>query len=1055
MLDICKASAGSGKTFALTLEYFKIIFAAPSEYRNILAVTFTNKATEEMKSRIINELHRLAEGQPSDYGVKLRETLGMDADSLRNRASLLRTLLLHDYGRLSVTTIDRFFQRIIKAFTRELGIFPAYNVELDSSLVLTEAVGRVMQSVRSKPDLKNWIKDLMSASVEEGKSWGVKAKMEDLGAELFRENYMLMDKRVQDKFSDRRFLQDYRHFLHDTVARYETALAALAASALELIRGEGLDLGDFKGGVRGCASWFYKLAGGCFDSPTATVRKGVEDDGAWFTSKSPARERIERILPRLTDLLRQALDYHDAYITRYLSADQLSGNLYQLGILNDLYQEVRAYCHDAGVMLLSDTTHILNLLIAGNDTSFLFEKCGNYYKHLMIDEFQDTSSMQWNNFRPLVTNSLAEGGKALIVGDVKQSIYRWRNGDWQLLARDVEEQFRHLGVSTRTLSDNWRSAPEIVRFNNDFFTAATITLATLYACDAGEHDTRAPIIAEAYRSLRQTPRRERAGYVDILFGPEKSEQDAPQTILRDTVAIIRDILRRGGKQRDIVILVRGGKEGAAVADHLMEYNKTADTPVDFISNDSLYVASSPYIQFIVAVLRYLAEPFDPVNRATIRYFHQAFVSSLDNLPLHALFRSVAEEEVFTLLPQLPGAEEEFTTSCSLYETVEAVIRRFSLHDKPEEVPYLIAFQDIVYEYESSRSNNIPLFLQWWEQEQDKRLLATSEDADAVRILTIHKSKGLEFEHVILPFCSWELDKTQPLRRIWCSNREKGFDALEYAPLNYTSRLADTVFRDDYLDEHLKAYIDNLNLLYVALTRAKSELYIRPFMPRAKKDGSIALSDIGAFLFLVLHDMGATLEDGNRYRLGTPLPVPPRPAPPASTVTLPAYPVWHPGDRLSVRYRYRDYSPSVPGTLSAIDEGKLLHEIFKSIRTPADLPHVLRRAALDGLLPSADLPRRHAEIAAYLATPAAAPWFHPSATLITERDILFPGGAKARPDRVVLSGGKAYVIDYKFGQSEEPRYLRQVANYCAALRRMGYPRVEGYVWYVRLGKIIPV
>lgn len=322
MLDICKASAGSGKTFALTLEYFKIIFAAPSEYRNILAVTFTNKATEEMKSRIINELHRLAEGQPSDYGVKLRETLGMDADSLRNRASLLRTLLLHDYGRLSVTTIDRFFQRIIKAFTRELGIFPAYNVELDSSLVLTEAVGRVMQSVRSKPDLKNWIKDLMSASVEEGKSWGVKAKMEDLGAELFRENYMLMDKRVQDKFSDRRFLQDYRHFLHDTVARYETALAALAASALELIRGEGLDLGDFKGGVRGCASWFYKLAGGCFDSPTATVRKGVEDDGAWFTSKSPARERIERILPRLTDLLRQALDYHDAYITRYLSADQ-------------------------------------------------------------------------------------------------------------------------------------------------------------------------------------------------------------------------------------------------------------------------------------------------------------------------------------------------------------------------------------------------------------------------------------------------------------------------------------------------------------------------------------------------------------------------------------------------------------------------------------------------------------------------------------------------------------------------------------------------------------
>lgn len=1051
MLDICKASAGSGKTFALTLEYFKIIFANPAEYRNILAVTFTNKATEEMKSRIINELHKLAEGRPSDYAPHLLETLRLDPDALRNRAALLRTMILHDYGRLSVTTIDRFFQRILKAFTRELGIFPAYNVELDSALVLSQAVARVMQGVQAKPDLKSWIQDLMSASVEEGKSWGVKAKMEALGAELFRENYMLMDKRIQDKFSDRRFLREYRGFLRDTVARYESALSALSASALSAIRAEGLDLADFKNGARGCASWFYKLAEGRFDAPTATVRKAVDDPDAWATLKSPLRDRIQRLQPRLADLLAKALEYHDANALRYQSALQLSGNLYQLGILNDLYLEVRAYCRDEGVMLLSDTTHILNLLIAGNDTSFLFEKCGNYYKHLMIDEFQDTSSMQWNNFRPLVTNSLAEGGKALIVGDVKQSIYRWRNGDWQLLDHLVEEQFRPLGVATRTLTDNWRSAPEIVRFNNDFFEAAARTLASLYALDAGPDDPRAGAIADAYRALRQNPRKGTHGLVDIHFGPRKSEEGAPEAIMRDTLAIIDGIRQRGGRLSDIVILVRGAREGAFVADSLMQYNKTAPIPVDFISNDSLYVASSPCVQFIAALLRHLAEPFDPVNRATLRYLHRTFVSRRGDLPLHPLFRAAAGEG----RDPLPEDGTPFATSRSLYETVEAVIDRFGLKDREEEVPYLIAFQDIVYEYEATRSNNIPRFLEWWQQEQGKRLLSTSEDTDALRILTIHKAKGLEFPHVILPFCSWELDKTQPLRRIWCGNREPGFAALPAAPLNYSARLADTVFRDDYLDEHLKAYIDNLNLLYVALTRAKSELYIRPFTPREKKDGSLALTDIGAFLFLVLRDMHLPLDGDNRYRAGDPLPLPHPPAPPAPPRALPAYPVWNPGDRLTVKYRHLDYAPAAPRPLSAVDEGKLLHELLKTLRTPDDLPRVLRRAALDGLLPLADIPRRHAQLTDFLAQPGVAPWFRPSARIIAERDILLPGGHRYRPDRVISADGHTIVVDYKFGLREDPAHLRQLRRYRDLLRRMGYLSVQGYLWYPTLRKIIPL
>ncbi|MDE7373993.1 MAG: UvrD-helicase domain-containing protein, partial [Odoribacter sp.] len=277
MLDIYKASAGSGKTFALTLEYFRIIFTAPVEYRNILAVTFTNKATEEMKSRIINELHRLAEGEESEYGKILKDELRLNGEQLKNKASLLRTMLLHDYGRLAVTTIDRFFQRILKAFTRELGIFPGYNVELDNVFVLQKAVDKVMQQVKDNPELRSWISDLMNSNVEEGKSWSVKSKIAELGEELFKENYMLLDEQVVKKFEDKHFLKNFRDFLNTVTKEFEEQLTGMAAGALQVIRQAGLELSDFKSGKTGCASWFYKLEAGNFDAPSATVRKGGED----------------------------------------------------------------------------------------------------------------------------------------------------------------------------------------------------------------------------------------------------------------------------------------------------------------------------------------------------------------------------------------------------------------------------------------------------------------------------------------------------------------------------------------------------------------------------------------------------------------------------------------------------------------------------------------------------------------------------------------------------------------------------------------------------------
>ena len=696
MLDIYKASAGSGKTFALTLEYFRIIFESPVEYKNILAVTFTNKATEEMKSRIMNELHRLAEGEKSDYGKLLKQDLKLNDEQLKNKASLLRTMLLHDYGRLSITTIDRFFQRIIKAFTRELGIFPGYNVELDSDFVLIKAVDKVMQQIKEYPELRNWISELMNSSVEEGKSWSVKNKIADLGAELFRENYMLFDKHILEKFEDKHFLKNYQHFLNTIIQEFEQKLTNIADRALQTIQNVSLELGDFKGGKAGCASWFYKLKAGNFSEPTMTIRKGAEDPDTWVTKNAVNKGKIEDICPELMRYLQEALDIFDGRYKYYLSATQLSGNLYQLGILNDLYREVRAYCNEKGLMLLSDTTHILNLLIANNDTSFLFEKCGNYYKHLMIDEFQDTSAMQWKNFRPLVVNSLGEGAKVMIVGDVKQSIYRWRNGDWRLLANGVEDQFRNLGVNNIFLKDNWRSAQEIVAFNNDFFETAACTLNRLYINDTGEEDERAKTILQAYQGLRQTSRQQRTGYVDITFGPEKKEEGGEQMIMTDVVAIILDILKRGGKLSDIVILVRGGKEGAFVADYLIQNSiwwiEYAD--LDGIRQDT-YVYPDPDM-----MVRWCKEVFEeypnfnivgevmvPNNPVGTAYWQQ---NSIVNGKANTRLKSVMDFRLRTIAADVFHEETSWNTGLQLlfehfaydfcYPDINNVMRLLENHD---------------------------------------------------------------------------------------------------------------------------------------------------------------------------------------------------------------------------------------------------------------------------------------------------------------------------------------------------------------------------------------
>lgn len=1064
-LKVYKASAGAGKTFALTMEFFKIVFADPLEYKHVLAVTFTNKATEEMKSRIVRELNKLAGGRESDYGEELKRFLHLTDEQVKERAKVLRTLILHDYGRLSVTTIDRFFQRVIKSFTKELGIFPGYNVELDSDYVLLQAVDQVVQRMSTDLELCSWITELMNTSVEETKSWSIKGKIAELGKELFGESYMLFDKNIQEKFNDRKFLKNYRTFLQGIVRNFEDHLMEYGHKACCLIAENSLQISDFKNGSRGVANQFVKFKDKLFDKVTDSARGAVDNPEGWMTKKldSATRTRIESIYPALNGYLKESIGFYDTNLGDYISARLLLGNLYQLGILNDLYREIRNYCEEKGLMLLSDTTRILSVLIAGNDTSFLFEKTGNFYHHIMIDEFQDTSAMQWTNFRPLIVNTLSEGGKALLVGDVKQSIYRWRNGDWRLLAEGVQRNFATFGIEDEILESNWRSNRDIVEFNNLFFERASLHLRKLYESECPEAIAYASLITTAYGELKQTVRKNTQGYVEISFGGEKQEEESDEEIMENVIRVIADVIHRGGALKDCVILVRDGKEGAFVADYLIEHNKKRDTffPIPFISNDSLYVVSSPYVELIVNVLKYLTEPYDRVNRAVLLYNYYTFVADRSPVDHDVLFKTVDSDATFLETLNIPFLQDrDRLFSGTLFEIVETIIENFGMKKREEELPYLVAFQDIVFDYELNNTNSIPVFLEWWEKEKTKKVLSTSEEADAVRILTIHKSKGLEFKTVILPFCAWDLDDTRHGRRIWCCNGEKGFSTLEYAPLNYSSKLINSHFMADYLEEHMKSYVDNLNLLYVALTRAERELYIFPYAPKINKEGRP--SDIGAFLFQTLEELAKEGKlpfwnpDLKRVELGERSLIKEKGEEQSGkTINLTEYPIYDLSGRVSVSFQYENYTDSETSVLSAVDEGKLLHDIFSRIETRNDVSRAVDYLYRSGVINREERDSYEKRVIAYLKQDIPSAWFDGTYKVMNEREMLFENGDKARPDRVLIKGKQAMVVDYKFGSKEETDYRKQVGFYCKTLRQMGYHDVKGYIWYVHLNKVVSV
>lgn len=1015
MLQIFKASAGAGKTHRLTGEYIKLLFGQSYAFKHILAVTFTNKATDEMKQRILQELFTLSQpGSKSDYLCQIMEFTGKDEMWVRGHARKILISILHDYTSFRVSTIDKFFQMVMRSFARELGKMATYNVELDKDSVLAKAVDRMFSDLDNPQSRKllDWLIEYSLDAVDKGSSWNVKGEIMRLGGQLFTEEFKLAMEACGDSFEKSSVVEValLKGQLKGIVDAFEKKAAALGKEGQDIIIGAGMEPEDFKGGSRTPFKYFGKLSQrsgkGAVEPPVASFMALHNDIDKWFAGKKcPAA--IEGVYISLNGVVGKIIEHFENDYRGYATACAVLANVNVLGILNDIYVRVLEYCREKNIILLSESAQLLNRIIDGSDTPFVYEKIGVQLENYMLDEFQDTSSLQWRNFYPLLKNSEDEGKGNLIVGDVKQSIYRWRGSDWKILGEEIFGQFREDEVNEQHLDTNYRSGANIVEFNNSFFDFCAKEVQMLY-----DEKTEGPI-EEVYRNFAQKisgKGEEYPGCVDIEFVPQ-SDETFEDAVLSMLPAKVEQLLQAGYAKRDIAVLVRKGKDGNMVARKLLECG------YDIISSDSLYVASSVAVQKVVNVLREMDNP------------------QSDTLRILKMFQNI---------PQI-----EQIGRYSLYQLCEAIIRETLVEEERKDVAFLQAFLDLVLDFTKNHGTNIAQFVKWWDESGVKCTISAPEDMDAIRIMTIHKSKGLGFNVVIIPFLSETLDHTANLApNLWCSY--KGWPV----PVKYSKGLLDTEFADAYLNEKMCAYVDALNTVYVAFTRPKRELVVFAPEPSIKKSGpsKTYISDILYAYCRMQHKgeegwQGKTLIGEHSAVAGGSTPV--------QKLVL--------GNVFSNpvnenRMRMAATSGSIGDGESIREHGIAMHYVFSLIDYPSSIPQAVAKACRDGIA-SCSEEQLLEMVNTKVESVAQYGWFSSECKVSNECTILTKWGEERRPDRVIMKGDEAVVIDYKFGTAhkENPqlgeRYKKQVSRYMELLTRMGFKNVKGYLWYLSEDEVI--
>ncbi len=1090
-LKILKASAGSGKTFSLTVHYLLLLLSGEYTYREMLAVTFTNKATAEMKSRIMEVLEGLARGiRPEGHDtaaayrkVILEHFAEWDDGLLQLRASAAYRRILHDYGRFSVTTIDGFVQKVIRGFTFELGIDAGYKLEMNLRKVKNDLVIRLNRLLDERPDLLQWIMDYAQACIDRDDNWNYRYTLSELAGELFREHFQDFDQAVAAIPGEELFVSLDR-YTKETIRRFDTEFRQMLSSGAEMVVRLGVTAADLN---RKSQNYLGKLTAlADYDPGEAIGKLDKYIHAPEKRQKGGPMGTVAALYAELNPLLERLRGYYLDNGRNYYMARAVHDNLYYLRLMKEMSSLLAGWRKDNGAQLISDAQILLNRIGMDDagDPTFIWEKTGQRYRHFLFDEFQDTSRKQWDNFRPLLVNALAAAGgrqtEHLMVGDVKQSIYRWRNGDWRILLDKAEQELAasfhlretsHL-IAHETLEVNFRSRATIVTFNNLLFRYAPVWVqhhinkrvedglnADLYQAwwrEAGNHDT----VSRAYDgSGQRLPEGGRpGGTVDVYFLPVESNQHRATAIAEAALVQLYDTLTNWiseGRYQpgQVGILVRTNAEARAV----MQYLLGKQVSFEVISADALLVGNHTAVRLLVSTLYAITAQTQAQGYylALSAYLYQQIAGGEGLSPdawMQAgsgdagLLRGVLPDE---LLDNRLGWQQ-----VPLAELIEILIRIFCLDRQETALPYLFVFRDQVASFTAAGEKGIQAFLTYWEEEGHEASLPAGATHNAVEVITIHKSKGLAYDVVMVPFCSWELDG-RPNSNVWVDTAGTPYALLNRVPVKYKSELSKSALFKAYYEEMLFSHMDALNALYVAFTRAREHLYVTaPGRVEGKDVKNPLVADV---LWEVLQEqaetLGVSFNEGiclgaaaaDDHKTGTPI---------AGGWCFDRYPLsGNVRQLLTSHVVQRDLD--MLGREKAMRQGQIVHELIAVSETLQQVAHHAGRMAAEGRI-APDEQDEILELATRtLNHPGLGTLLTGNYELKTEQSIILADGSTLRPDKVLIGKEEVMVLDFKFTKERSGTHSGQVRMYKEVLHRLGYLHVKGYIFYGFQGELIEV
>jgi ATP-dependent helicase/nuclease subunit A len=1066
-IKILQASAGSGKTFSLTVHYLTLLFSGETKYREILAVTFTNKATEEMKTRILEVLRGLATGDPSGKINAYRELVlkahpNLNAVSLKENADLIYRKILHDYSRFSVSTIDGFVQKVIRGFAFELGLDSGYALEMNYDKVKNELADRLDKALDNQPQLLQWIIDLALERINNNTNWNYRRELLDLTSEIFKERYQpfeqAIDALAQVVNLDDLF-KDYQTLTREGIKEFEDSILELANDGWELFNAMDVDPNLLKGKSRSPLFNLKRVAEGDF-SKVSNLGKLIDDPEQWF-QKGLSHELYDELNP----LLKKLQERYSTGLADYVLAQGFNKNLYYLRLMQEMAGLLKNYRDESKNLLISDAQNLLKGITddAGDNPSFIWEKMGGRYKNFLFDEFQDTSSNQWGSFKSLLSNAIASPSMNLIdhliVGDTKQSIYRWRNGDWNILHQQARAELGAHNVMDDSLEENYRSTENIINFNNRLFKHLpdvlqrqindTITCQEAHAdlpeWWAGQGFDR--IITDVYSESAQkmTSGTLKGGTIKFEVIKNDASGNAVTKNNYTTEAISRMLEEikmllneKQYKLRDICVLVRKNGEAVATVKALLE------SGIPVISGEALLLANNSAVKLMLNTLNVLAGL--PANTGLYKANCISLYARLQGRQVETShyfglkFKNLTD--LSAVLPADLCMHWQTWMQQPLPELMEKIMQAYGLDKQMAQLPYLFAFRDLCGNFARQGERGITAFLRYWNEEGLRKTLPSSEDADAVQVVTIHKAKGLAFKAVLVPFCTWDINgKTNSI--FWVPSKGTPYHHLQSIPLKYNKDLGNSSVAKPYFEELLFNNMDALNMLYVATTRSKEYLYISTM---GKKADSI--TNIGDLLVKVLE---MDLSPEGSYVLDEAVNTPQEKESGKPAIKLNHYPT---SDRLSqvfdAELKRHDFDLLTGNTAGRT--GSILHDVLANANRPEELEAVLGNMLAEGVFKAEELENLRIQANAVLQNAELQVLLENSTQSLTEQTIIDRHGKSYRPDKVLINQKGLTIIDYKFTMEQSSSHIEQVTHYRDLLLEMGYENVHTFLFYAVTGKL---